>query len=77
MFSLSKKLDKEYALDLIGMIEVLIKRGKRLNNKESLDLAEQYGEIYLANELQMQVKDYGYEDRFQELWLETNYENSI
>ena len=78
MFSQSKKLDKEFALHLIGMIEVLVKRGTRLSETKCLDLAEKFGELYLANEQKLQTKDYSFEDQFQKEWLdEYHYENSI
>ena len=78
MFSQSKKLDKAFALDLIGIIETLVRLGTKLNETEYLDLAEKFGEIYLSNEQKLKTRDYSFEDQFQKDWLdEYHYENSI
>lgn len=54
MFSTAKKLDRELLLEIGEMIKVLIK----VNNTESLDLAEKFGDHYVA--LSDRVKNFDY-----------------
>jgi hypothetical protein len=60
MFSPSKYSDKKFQLELIALIELLVKVG----TPESLDLAEKFGVYYLELEKKIKVYDYSKEDEF-------------
>lgn len=58
MFSISKHEDTKFLLTLAELIQTLVK----LNTTETLDLAEQFGEHYLALEKKLHTHDYSKED---------------
>jgi len=74
MFSPCKKRDRELQLELIDMIETLIRMGRRLDNALALDLAEKFGQDYIALEKKINTHDYTKDDEFEERWL-NYYEN--
>jgi hypothetical protein len=59
MFSPSRKLDKEFLLEITLLIEQLIKNG----STAALDLAEKFGENYLALQNKISTYDYTTDDR--------------
>lgn len=63
MFSPVKKEDKELLLAIAEMIETLVKNG----TKESLDLAERFGQDYLNLEKKIQTYDYTETDQTHDL----------
>lgn len=58
MISTSKKEDKEMQLEVSEMIQALVRTG----NKEAIDLAEKFGETYLALSERIKHHDYSKED---------------
>lgn len=62
MVSETKKFDKEFMLEIGMLITELVRR----STKESLDLAEKFGEHYLALEERIKTHDYSLEDKFYE-----------
>lgn len=58
MFSENRKMDKEFMLELIALIEVLVKKG----TTQTMDLAEKFGEQYLKLEHKVNTYDYTLED---------------
>lgn len=63
MFSASKKIDKEFQLEIGEMIETLARLGSKHNNQEALELAERFGHHYLTLEEKIKHHDYTLEDR--------------
>lgn len=60
MFSPSKYSDKKFQLELIALIELLVKIG----TPQSLDLAEKFGQHYIELEEKIKTYDYSKEDEF-------------
>jgi hypothetical protein len=63
MFSPAKKADKQFLLELADLIELLVSTRRT----DALDLAERYGEHYVALEQKITTYDYSREDS----WYET------
>lgn len=61
MFSETKKRDKEFALTLAELIELLA----RIGTTESIDLAERFGGDYLRLQEKIKTYDYSKDDRYQ------------
>lgn len=59
MFSQDKQDDQELLLEIAEMIEVLVRVGSKYNVPLALDLAEAFGENYLA--LQEKIKTHAYD----------------
>ena len=74
MFSICKKNDKEFQLELIDLIELLVRVGTKRDIPQALDLAEQFGEDYIALERKINTHDYTKDDEREERWL-NYYEN--
>jgi len=68
MFSICKKRDKELALEVILMIQTLIKVGVGMNNPRALDLAEKFAEDYTTIEHKINFHDYTRDDEIDEAW---------
>lgn len=62
MFSPAQHEDKRFLLELVKLIELLVK----VNTTESLDLAEKFGDHYIELEKKIQTHDYSKEDKFYE-----------
>jgi hypothetical protein len=60
MFSPTQHEDKKFLLELIQLLELLIK----INTTESLDLAEKFGEHYLEIQEKIKTHDYTKDDEF-------------
>ena len=65
MFSPAQHEDKKFLMELVQLIELLVK----INTTESLDLAEKFGDHYIELKKKIQTYDYSKEDKF--------YENDI
>lgn len=61
-------------LEFINIIQILVRMGTRSNNAQALDLAEKFGQDYIALEHKIKTYDYTKEDEFKERWL-NYYEN--
>jgi len=59
MFSPTKAGDKKFQLELIELIELLVK----INTTETLDLAEKFGDHYTELDAKIQTHDYTKDDR--------------
>ena len=58
MFSPTKHEDKKFALELVELIQLLVK----INNTESLDLAEKFGDHYTELQEKISTHDYTKDD---------------
>ena len=58
MYSPNKQQDRELLLELVEVIEIIIKVGVKTDNKEAFNLAESLGEDYLS--LQEKIKTFDY-----------------
>ena len=58
MFSPTKHEDTRFLIELISLIELLVK----VDTKESLDLAERFGEYYLELKQKTETHDYTKDD---------------
>lgn len=57
MFSISKNEDKKFLLELAELIETLVRL-------EQYELAEKFGEHYIALEQKIKTHDYTLEDKY-------------
>ena len=62
MFSKSRTEDKKYLLELIELIEMLV----RIKTPQALDLAESLGGEYMELEEKVNTFDYSEQDKFYE-----------
>jgi len=58
MFSPTQHEDKKFLMELVQLIELLVKT----NTAESLDLAEKFGDHYLTLEEKIKTHDYTKDD---------------
>lgn len=58
MFSENRKMDREFMLELIALIELLVKIG----TAQAMDLAEKFGAQYLQLEHKVNTYDYTQDD---------------
>jgi recombinational DNA repair protein RecR len=65
MYSPNKQQDRELLLELVEVIEVLIKVGVKTDKKEAFDLAESLGDDYLSLQEKIKTFDYSREDELE------------